>query len=154
MPFKRFLFLGTACAFFGGCAARRPANVGNGAGNLAPCPSTPNCVSTMAQDSVHRMEPITYEGSKEKAMKKLKKVVNSMYNTTIIAETDNYLYVEFNTMVWRFVDDVEFSFDDNNKLIHFRSASRVGKSDLGVNRNRMTEIKKRFNQKNVPSYKH
>ncbi len=77
-------------------------------------------------------------------MEKLVTVVNSMKRAEIVEKTNDYLYVEFTTATWRFVDDVEFYFDDGKKLIHFRSASRVGHSDLGVNRKRMEKIRLEF----------
>jgi uncharacterized protein (DUF1499 family) len=79
-------------------------------------------------------------------MEKLIKIVRSMKRTRIVIQKDCYLYVEYISAVWRFVDDVEFSFDEEKKVIHFRSASRLGKSDLGVNRDRMEEVRKRFNE--------
>ena len=67
-----------------------------------------------------------------------------MKRAKIITDEGDYLYAEFTSLIFRFVDDVEFSFDDGNKLIHFRSASRLGYSDLGANRKRMEEIRKGF----------
>jgi uncharacterized protein (DUF1499 family) len=128
----------------GGCSGTRPSLVGNGHGELAPCPETPNCVSTHATDPEHRIAPLTYEGSMDRAMQRLVGVIESMERTEIIARTEDYLYVEFTSAFWRFVDDVEFSFDHDKKVIHFRSASRLGKSDLGVNRERMERIRARF----------
>ena len=117
-------------------------------GMLAPCPSTPNCISTQGDpaDTEHYMAPIKYEGTKEEAMQKIVDVVNSMERTKIITREDNYLYTTFTSKIMKYVDDVEFYLDDNAKLIHFRSASRVGYSDLGVNRARMEEIVKRFGE--------
>lgn len=156
---RRLPVPGRACPLllaFGGaflllqCSATRPANLGVSDGRLAPCPQTPNCVSTFAQDSVHGMEPIPYSGSLESARTKLLAVLRDMPRTKIIARKDTYVYVEFRTSVWRFVDDVEFLFDTENKLIHFRSASRLGKSDFGVNRDRMNRIVSRFTSKQQP----
>lgn len=79
-------------------------------------------------------------------MKKLVKIISMMERTEIISQTNNYLYVEFKSKLWRFVDDVEFLFDVDNKTINFRSSSRLGKSDLGVNRKRMEEIREKFNK--------
>ncbi|MBD3318159.1 MAG: DUF1499 domain-containing protein, partial [Chitinivibrionales bacterium] len=89
----------------------------------------------------------TYQGSGEQAMRRLVNVIESMKRTNIVTRTNDYLYVEFTTAFWRFVDDVEFSFDHDGKTIHFRSASRLGKSDLGVNRKRMEEVRRRFRAK-------
>ncbi len=51
------------------------------------------------------------------------------------------MHYEFTSFLLRFVDDVEFLFDDETKTIHFRSASRTGYGDLGANRRRMEEIR-------------
>jgi uncharacterized protein (DUF1499 family) len=136
----------TACGMLlpGGCSGSRPSVVGKGEGKLAPCPETPNCVNTHASDSTHAIEPLRYAGSEGEAMERLVRVIESMPRTKLITRTENYLYVEFTSAFWRFVDDVEFSFDRDEKVIHFRSASRLGKSDFGVNRKRMEEIRERF----------
>ncbi len=129
-----------------GCTGIRPKDLGVKAGRLKDCPSSPNCVSTQASDPAHRLEPLTYTGTKEEAMDRLVKVINSMKRTKIITRTDVYLYAEFTSKIMRFVDDVEFYIDDSKKIIHFRSASRLGYSDLGVNRKRMDDIRKLFNR--------
>jgi uncharacterized protein (DUF1499 family) len=71
----------------------------------------------------------------------LKTVVAGLPRTKLIEEDENYLHYEFTSLLFRFVDDVEFLFDDGTKTIHFRSASRTGYGDLGVNRRRMEEIR-------------
>jgi uncharacterized protein (DUF1499 family) len=79
-------------------------------------------------------------------MADLKKVIESLEKTQIITETENYLYAEFTTKLMGFVDDVEFLMDDTAKVIHVRSASRLGKSDLGVNRQRIETIRTKLNE--------
>ncbi len=74
-------------------------------------------------------------------MSEMKSIIGSMKRTRIVSERGNYLHVEFTSALWRFVDDVEFYFDDSVKVIHLRSASRLGKSDFGVNRKRMEAIR-------------
>lgn len=74
----------------------------------------------------------------------MRKVIESMERTTIIEQTDNYLYAEFKSKLMGYVDDVEFYLDPNENVIHVRSASRLGKSDLGVNRKRVEEIKEKL----------
>ena len=64
-----------------------------------------------------------------------------MDRTMLIQEDATYLRYEFTSLLLRFVDDVEFLFDDSTKTVHFRSASRTGYSDLGVNRRRMERIR-------------
>jgi uncharacterized protein (DUF1499 family) len=79
-------------------------------------------------------------------MARLATIVRSLPRTTVVTETDAYLYVEFTSALFRFVDDVEFFADGNAKLIHVRSASRLGKSDLGVNRKRIEAIRVLWNE--------
>jgi uncharacterized protein (DUF1499 family) len=124
--------------------SRRPDNLGVHEGKLAPCPNTPNCVSTQADDDAHRMDPIPFDGDAEEAMARLKAVLAARPRTTVISADGNYLRAECVSLLFRFVDDVEFLVDPEAKVIHFRSASRVGRSDLGVNRKRMEEIRKDF----------
>ena len=115
-------------------------------GRLRPCPATPNCVSTEAADAVHRMPPIPFTGSAAEAIARLTRVVESMPRARVVAREDTYLRAEYRSLVFRFVDDVEFAVDSAARVIHFRSASRVGRSDFGVNRRRMQEVTRRFAQ--------
>lgn len=124
--------------------ARRPGNLGVKDGKLAPCPASPNCVSTQADDPQHRIDPIHYTGTLADARARLKQALAALPRTTIVTETADYLHVECTSLIFRFVDDVEFWIDEPNQTIHFRSASRVGHSDLGVNRTRMEAIRAGF----------
>ena len=74
----------------------------------------------------------------------VKTTVAGLPRTKLIEEDDTYLHYECTSLLLRFVDDVEFVFDDEAKLIHFRSASRIGYGDLGVNRRRMEGIRSRL----------
>ena len=113
-----------------------------------PCPKTPNCVSTMApkDDRKHYIIPISYNSSQEEAVEKIIQIVNSLKGTTIVVKDINYLHVIFSTKLLKFKDDVEFYFDDSSKIIHFKSASRIGSSDLGTNRKRMEKIRKLYSK--------
>ncbi|HSA78911.1 MAG TPA: DUF1499 domain-containing protein [Nitrospirota bacterium] len=124
-----------------GCTGGRPANLGVSDGRLAPCPSSPNCVSSQSTDNEHAVEPFLYSSSTPEAIAGLRKIILQMKRTKIVSETNNYLHAEFASAIWRFVDDVEFSFDDHAKLIQVRSASRLGYSDFGVNRKRVEAIR-------------
>jgi uncharacterized protein (DUF1499 family) len=124
--------------------SRRPSNLGVVDGRLAPCPDSPNCVSTQAHDAAHRMEPISYSGSAEDALARIKAIVASRPRAKIVTEKENYLHVEFTSALFRFVDDVEFLIDETNRRVHFRSASRAGYGDLGVNRKRMQAFAEEF----------
>jgi uncharacterized protein (DUF1499 family) len=108
---------------------------------LAPCPSSPNCVSTQASDHNRRMAPFRFQQRLAGAQETLKTIISRMPRTKLVEETEGYLHYEFTSLLLRFVDDVEFVFDEGAKLVQFRSASRTGYSDLGVNRRRMEEIR-------------
>jgi len=127
-------------------AGKRPTNIGVQAGQLVPCPSTPNCVNSQSKDAEHSIKPLTYNSMPTQAMADLKGVIQNLERTKIITETENYLYAEFTSALMGFVDDVEFLLDDSANVIHVRSASRLGKSDLGVNRKRIETIRAKLNE--------
>jgi uncharacterized protein (DUF1499 family) len=127
--------------------SRKPDNLGVVNGRLADCPATANCVCTQCSDPEHHMEPLHFTGSPEEAMERLKTVIAVMPRSKIVTADERYIHAEFSSRVFRFVDDVEFLIDPASKTIHFRSASRVGRSDLGVNRQRMEEIRQKFEEK-------
>jgi uncharacterized protein (DUF1499 family) len=115
------------------------------ASRLAPCPRTPNCVSTQAPPgSSKRMDPIPYTGTLAQARERLLRVLRAYPRTRIVREEPDVLKAECRSRIFRFVDDVDFVFDDAAKEIHFRSASRLGRRDFGVNRQRMEEIRRAF----------
>ncbi len=142
------LWIGATLTLSGGTmfAGKRPTNIGVQAGKLAPCPNTPNCVSSQSQDAQHKIEPLTYNSTQQQVLANLKTVIQSLPKTKIITETENYLYAEFTSQLMGFVDDVEFLIDDSAKLINVRSASRLGQSDLGVNRKRIETIRAKLDE--------
>lgn len=123
-----------------GCVGNPPTSLGQ----FAPCPSSPNCVSTQSADEEHAIGPISYSGIKDSAKKRLVKIIGSLPRTRVVVDNEDYLHVEFTSRVFRFVDDVEFYLGVEDAMIHFRSASRLGHSDLGANRKRMETIRARF----------
>jgi uncharacterized protein (DUF1499 family) len=127
--------------------AKKPTNLGVVDGRLAPGPDSPNCVSTQASDDQHRIEPIAFDGDGDGALKRLKAALGTIPRMQIITESDHYLHAEATSLLFRFVDDVEFFVDRGAKVIHFRSASRVGRSDMGVNRARMEQIRAAFQRR-------
>lgn len=137
-PFFVFFFL------FVGCTGTRPNYLGIKTDKLNNCPATPNCITSFADptDTVHYRSPVTYKKPLVEAYKILKERLEQSPRTKIIQENSNYIYTEFTSLIMRYVDDVEFYFDEKNKLLHFRSASRLGKSDLGVNRKRIESLLK------------
>ena len=113
-------------------------------GRLRPCPSSPNCVCSQDEDAGHRIEPLRFAGSPREAWDRLQALLVKMPRTKVVSSDDRYLHVEVTTLLMRFVDDVEFLLDETNSVIHVRSASRVGHSDLGVNRKRIEAIRQRW----------
>ncbi len=114
----------------------RPTNLGVKDGKLADCPDSPNCVCSQSSAPGAKIASLPMV-----SIDLLKKVINSMEGTIIVAESSGYLYIEFKTKLMGFVDDVEFYLDRSQNVIHVRSASRLGKSDLGVNRQRVEAIR-------------
>jgi uncharacterized protein (DUF1499 family) len=127
-------------------AGTKPSTIGVRSGQLAPCPDTPNCVNSQSGNPLHRIKPIVYSSTPEQAMADLKTLIENLEQAKIITNTKNYLYIEFTSSFWGFVDDVEFLIDTNIQVIQVRSASRLGKSDLGVNRKRVEMIRTKFEQ--------
>jgi uncharacterized protein (DUF1499 family) len=124
--------------------SRRPDTLGVHDGRLAPCPASPNCVCTRDADPGHAIDPLTFEDAPQEAWARLQGILSSWPRTRIVTATDSYLHAECTSWLFRFVDDVEFLLDAEAKRIHFRSASRAGRSDLGVNRRRMEAIRQVF----------
>lgn len=124
-------------------AGKRPDHLGIKEGKLAVCPASPNCVSSQApgSDAEHYIEPLAYRSTPAEALTALKSIIQSMPRTKIVTEDGNYLYAEFTSALMGFVDDVEFFVDEAAGVIQVRSASRLGQSDLGVNRKRVEEIR-------------
>jgi len=115
-------------------------------GKLRACPSSPNCVSSESDNASSRVEPLTFQSPPEKAWGDLKETIRQM-GGKIQEEHDGYLWATFTSRLFRFVDDVEFRMVSTDGLIHLRSGSRVGYSDLGVNRRRVEKLRTLFNQK-------
>lgn len=133
------------CVFFAlSVSSAAPEDLGIRDGRLVPCPDRPNCVSSQADDTRHAMDPLRYEGDPDDAFARLKAVLHQLPRCTIVVEQGDYLRAEFRSRWFRFVDDVEFLNDRDHGLIHFRSASRVGYADFGVNRRRMEAIAQAF----------
>jgi len=116
-------------------------NLGLEEDHLVPCPATPNCILSQDSDAAHSIAPLTYSGDRSRAYENLLKVLSVVPRTRIITQTDNYIRVEFESRLLGFVDDGEFYFPAEDGIIQVRSASRLGESDLGVNRTRMEQIR-------------
>jgi uncharacterized protein (DUF1499 family) len=135
------MFIITRVGVFSG---KQPSNLGVTSGRLAPCPESPNCVSTQAVDTEHAIEPLPIRGTVQQSQDILLAVINAIPRTNVVIHEPDYVYVEFKTGIMMYTDDVEFWFDERAGVIHFRSASRLGYSDLGLNRRRMESIRGKY----------
>lgn len=136
-----------AVLFITGCSGERPPHLGSVNSHLTECPLTPNCVSSFSKDPEHQISPLQFSSTPEKLIEDLKIILHETEEARIIITGEHYIYAEFTSKVFRFVDDVEFLLDPQTQTLHFRSASRIGHSDLGVNRKRIETLKTALAQK-------
>jgi uncharacterized protein (DUF1499 family) len=108
---------------------------------FAPCPDSPNCVSSDAKDEVHRVEPYRLTATAQEAWHGLQNVVAAEQRIRLVEVNDSYLHFEVHSAVLRFVDDTEFQLRASEGIIAVRSAARTGRSDMGVNRKRVERIR-------------
>ncbi len=125
-------------------SGRRPPGLGVKDGRLKACGGKPNCVNSQATVGYAHIAPLSYTGDSTTALQKLADLVAAQPGAKIIAHRDNYLYAEFSTPFMGFVDDVEFYCDTASQKIQLRSASRLGYSDMGVNRKRIESLRQKF----------
>lgn len=110
---------------------------------LPTCPDSPNCVSSLAENSRHKIDPLSVYISGQESLQLLKKIIKSMKRTAILWENERSLYAVFKTRMG-FVDDVQFLVDEKAGVIHLYSASRIGYWDLGMNRKRIETIREEY----------
>lgn len=129
-----------------------PPDLGVKDGRLRPPASTPNSVSSQTafypshpQAQYAAIAPLDYQGDARASMVKLVQVLQAQPGTVIVSQTDDYLYAQSTTSLLRFTDDLEFWLDTRRHTIQVRSASRIGRHDLGVNRQRIETIREQFN---------
>lgn len=121
--------------------------IGLNNGVLSTCPNTPNCIcSDHKIDSKHYIEPIFLKQKNTHGNISIIKEVIQQMGGEIIFESDIYIAATFTSVFFGFVDDLEIRMDPIKNVIHFRSASRVGYSDRGVNKKRISLLKKTFLQ--------
>ena len=114
---------------------------------FSPCPNKPNCISSQSTDTARYVAPLQYAGSLSDARQKLTEVLKNTKRVVLVKAETNYIHAEFRSRIFGFVDDVEFYFPKEKSgetVIHIRSASRIGYSDLGANRRRIERIRKEF----------
>ena len=132
-------------------AGKEPPDLGIKDGKLKPPSRTENSVSSQAglypdhpMKAYAEIAPFKFTGDGRAAINRIKRIVETTEGARIVRAEPTYLYAQFQTRWLKFVDDVEFFADDDAKLVHVRSASRIGRGDLGVNRTRIEAIRARF----------
>ena len=123
------------------CAGTRPVHVGITQSGLADCPASPNCVSSDAQDSAHRVSPFLLAVPPAQAWGATREAVAALPDTRIVASSASRLHAESTSDLFGFVDDLELQLRPAQRLIAVRSASRKGYGDLGVNRERVETLR-------------
>ena len=131
----RTLLMIMSVATLVGCGSTPPANLGVAENRLAPCPDSPNCVSSFATAPDQAIQPLAAN------LAEIQNAITQLDEAEIVESTPAYLHVEFTSAVFRFVDDVEFLWDAERGVTQLRSASRLGYSDLGVNRARIEDLR-------------
>ncbi len=113
-------------------------------GKLRPCPGSPNCVCSEYPGNAHSIEPLIIAGDPDAAWARLLGILQVQPRTTIVSQTDDYIEARVRTRILRFEDVLEFRLDCDANLIHVRSASKVGYSDLDANRRRVEALRELF----------
>lgn len=122
-------------------AGSPPADIGVKNGLLASCPATPNCVVSQGADEDHAITPIRYSTDRATAQQNLVDILGVVPRTEIVQQKDGYILAESESRLMGFVDDSEFYFPADEKVIQVRAAARLGESDLGVNKRRLEQIR-------------
>lgn len=130
------------------CASRRPVEAQLEGGRLRPCPGTPNCVSSEVGEA--DVEPFTFTGDADAAFESLVAFLEAEPRVEVLARSGDHVHAVAKTALLRFADDLELRLDRERGVIHVRSASRIGISDLGANRARVESIRARWEPPSTP----
>lgn len=125
-----------------GCAASMPEALAEGTVRFDPCPASPNCVSSYADDARHAIAPLAIRGDVDVCWSRLVAWLEAQPRVEIVLREEDYLQAVFTTRLMRYRDDVELGLDRTARRIHVRSASRIGYGDMGANRTRIESIRR------------
>lgn len=132
------------CVLFG--TTQVVADSADSADKLLPCPDSPNCVSSLSEKDRHFIKPFDYSDGLENARQKLIDILEKSRGVLLVKIESDYLHTEFRSLIFRFVDDVEFYFPAEGSIIHVKSASRKGYYDFGANRRRIERLRAAFSE--------
>ena len=139
---KHIIILSLFCLIFSSCKDRPAKGIGLTPENkFYPCPESPNCVSSFekSNNETNFIAPIKIFGEKEAVIKKIEAIIENNPNAKVVEKKEDYLRAEYTSLIFKFVDDIQFYFGEKG-FIHVKSASRIGRSDFGKNRERVREI--------------
>lgn len=150
-----FVFLVAAtlvlAAQMGVLKGKKPTDLGLNNGRLKPPSTAPNSVSSQAnlypdhpQRQYAQIAPIQFAGDSQKALQHIAEILQNLPRTEVIIQQPDYLYAQSTTQVMKFTDDIEFWHEAGASVIHVRSASRLGRKDFNVNRERVEKIRAQF----------
>ena len=128
---------------------KRPSNLGVSKAGLAVCPGSPNCVSSNADKDSHHIAPFEPAIDFAIAWQEVREAVSALLRTHVVTDTGTYLHAECRSALFGFVDDLELHLCPDENIIAVRSASRLGYSDLGVNRERVERLRALLRERGV-----
>ncbi len=142
------IVLAVAAGQLGFLQGTAPADLGVRDGRLKPPSMTENSVTSQAalypghpQRKYADIAPLPLKGDGPATLAQIKTIVEGMDGAKVVKSEPDYLYAQFTSKLMKYVDDVEFWFDPAANAIQVRSASRVGRGDLGVNRKRIEALR-------------
>jgi uncharacterized protein (DUF1499 family) len=132
-----------------GCSGNSAERHNSGSSGFLDCPDTPNCVSSLAKNPKHQVEPFKLKKDPKKSWDVVQKTVGLLPRTKIGSADNSDIHAECRSMIFRFIDDLTLHLTPSIGIIHIRSASRIGYSDFGVNRRRVENLRKKLQHKDI-----
>lgn len=136
----------------GWLAGQPPTDLGVHEGRLQAPSNNPNSVSSQAdlwpghpQQAYARIAPLALVESGADAgaatLARLRQIIENTPGAQVVHAGPDYLRATFSTPLMKYTDDAEFWSDRANGVVQLRSASRLGRSDLGTNRKRVEGLR-------------
>ncbi|MFK7997252.1 MAG: DUF1499 domain-containing protein [Granulosicoccus sp.] len=113
----------------------------DGLSSLGDCPDTPNCHGSESSRQAQTVARFVITKTASDAIDTLATIVSTQARTQIVTQDERYLHATFATKFMGYIDDVEFLLADDGQSVQVRSASRIGKSDLGANKKRINNLR-------------
>jgi uncharacterized protein (DUF1499 family) len=108
---------------------------------LADCPDMPNCQGSESSRQSQQVDRFAVTKDPSQSIATLAKIVDGISGMEVVQFDQKYLHATATTSIMRFVDDIEFLLSDDLQSIQIRSASRIGKADLGANAKRIEMLR-------------